>query len=284
MYIAIDIGGTHTRVITFTDLSLESEVSRVKFPTEDKFENQYEKLVKAITSSTQDKKILGISISQTGLISEDKSLLLDSDFCKDFVNKPMKDMLAKEFDTKVLLENDAVCAGLAELVFGNHTDPSRLAYITVSTGVNGMFIKKLQNNTYQLFSPEFGHIKIKGDGRICQCGKKDCIQSYISGDSLKQYYFQNAESIEDLRIWEKTVEFLAIAAVNFTVMFSPTELVFGGGMIENNQYMREKLQYEITSQLRKKYMPIISISEFSDKVGAYGALALFKLDPTSLVF
>lgn len=283
MYIAIDIGGTHTRVNSFTDLSLASEVRNERFPTEKFFNDEFRKISEAIKITSQNAKLSGISISQTGLISDDKTLLIASDFCKDFEYKPMKEMLEKEFGCHVILENDAVCAGLAELVFGQHDDTSRLGYITVSTGINGMFIKQLQNNKYQLFSPEFGHIKIKGDGRICQCGQADCIQAYISGDSLKQHHATNAENIEDLRIWEKTVEFLAIAAVNFSVMFAPTELVFGGGMIENNQYMREKLHYEILSQLRQKHMPVISISAFSDKVSTYGALALLKLKPESLL-
>ena len=66
-------------------------------------------------------------------------------------------------------------------------------------------------------------------------------------------------------------------------MFHPNVLIFGGGIIENNEYVRQKIQNEINSQVRGVKIPPIEISQFGDKVGVYGALALLKLNPSSLL-
>ena len=283
MYVAIDVGGTYTRVAVFSALDITTEVDAIRFATEKKYEDQYKKITDFISSVVGSEKITGIRISQTGSISEDKEMLVSSEFCLDFENKPLVASLRKYFGTEnVFYENDATAAGFAELIFGKNKDVNRLAYITISTGVGGVFIKKIQDK-YEVLTTELGHMMIAGEKRMCNCGLIDCIEAYVGGHSLSKQYLSDAKDINDLRIWEKAVEYLALAAVNLTRMCSPEALVFGGGMIENNEYIREKLQYEIKSQLRITELPLISISDFGDKIGVYGALALMAVNPVAII-
>lgn len=283
MYIAIDIGGTHTRVAAFSKLEIESEIDAIKFSTEKKFEDQYKEIEDFISSVKNSEEMQGIRISQTGSISSDKKMLLSSEFCPDFENKPFIQLLSEKFNTNnVFFENDATAAGFAELIFGKNKDVAKLAYVTISTGVGGVFIKKIQGK-YEVLSTELGHMMIAGEKRTCNCGSIDCIEAYVGGHSLSQQFFTDAKDINDLRIWEKSVEYLALASVNLIRMCSPDALIFGGGMIENNEYVREKLSFEIKSQLRDKKLPLISISDFGDKIGVYGALALMGVNPTRII-
>jgi len=283
MYVAIDTGGTHTRVALFSELDITAEVGATRFATEKKYEDQYKKIVDFISSIAGSKKIIGIRISQSGTISDNKELLVSSEFCPDFENKPFVASLRKDFQTEnVFYENDATAAGFAELIFGENKEVNRLAYITISTGVGGVFIKKIQRQ-YEVLTTELGHMMISGEKRVCNCGLTDCIEAYVGGHSLSQQYLSDAKDINDLRIWEKAVEYLALVSVNLIRMCSPEALVFGGGMIENNDYIREKLQYEIKSQLRTRELPTVSISDFGDKIGVYGALALMAVNPVAII-
>lgn len=282
MYIAIDIGASNTRVISFSNLTLESEIKSLRFPTDPNFEKGYENLVNAIKEVSSEEKINAIEISHVGAVSLDKKMMTSSANLPSYAHKPLVDSLEKEFQTKVNLENDSICAGMAEFAFGEYKDTDRMAYMTISTGMGAVIIKKIESS-YQVLMADVGHILVLGEGRKCTCGRIDCIEAYASGRALGRKFGGDAANIDDLLLWEKAVEYLAISSVNLITMFDPKVLIFGGGMIENNDYVREKIQYEIKSQLRGIDVPPIVISQFGDKIGVYGALALLKLNPSSLL-
>lgn len=282
MYIAIDIGATNTRIISFRDISLESEVKGERFPTDKDFEKGYTNIVEAIKKVSEGDRVDTIAISHVGSLNKEKTLMVGSANLPSYAQKPLKENLEKEFSCAVILENDSICAGLAEYAFGEYKEKGRFAYMTISTGMGALFVKKV-GETLHIIMADVGHVMVIGDRRECTCGQIDCIEAYASGKSFTKRFLKEAENIDDLRIWERAVEYLAISAVNFITMFRPEVLIFGGGMIENNEYIREKLQYEIQSQLRGTIVPIIAISNFGDKVGVYGALALLKLKPSSFI-
>ncbi|HXS14792.1 MAG TPA: ROK family protein, partial [Candidatus Saccharimonadales bacterium] len=247
--------------------------------TDDDFEVGYKNIFNAIREVSEDQPMEAIEISHVGAVSEDKTLMLSSANLPSYVKKPLVEKLKEEFQTKVALENDSICAGLSEFAYGEYKGTDKMAYMTISTGMGAVIIKQV-GDSYQVLMADVGHITVIGDGRFCTCGKTDCIEAYASGKSLGTRFGGDAAKIDDLLIWEKAVEYLAISSANLITMFHPNVLIFGGGIIENNEYVRQKIQDEIKSQMRVATMPPIAISTFGDKVGVYGALALLKLNPS----
>ena len=71
------------------------------------------------------------------------------------------------------------------------------------------------------FSGEIGHIPYENNSsRICRCGKKGCLECFLSLDVCEKY---GAGAIAD------PFEFLAVTSVN---LFDPEYLVAGGEAIE----------------------------------------------------
>ncbi|MDQ6985329.1 MAG: ROK family protein [Candidatus Dojkabacteria bacterium] len=274
MYISIDLGGTGTRIIASTDLSTEGIIEEVKYDTPQDFEPAFDKIVSSIKVVLKNESIDAIAVALAGIVNEERSELIVAANIPDYANKNLKAKLEKDFNCKVYLENDTVCAALAELEFGEAKDINSISYITVSTGIGGAFITK--EDGLKIFEAQVGHQMIGLHGKQCACDQRGCIETYAGGKSLSERFLRDASNIDDLRIWEDTVEYLAIACTNFLNLFLPDVLVLGGGMIQNNEYVKNKIEKEIRNQMRISEVPPILISNFVDEVGVYGGLALIK--------
>lgn len=282
MYITIDIGGTNIRVLSFTSFDRGSEGEFISFATPQNFEEGYTQIKNAIFKIKGDVSISGISISHAGEISREEKIALDISNLPDYIGKPLVKNLERDFFCPVIISNDSVCGSFGEYMYGEYKSENRFGYITVSTGIGASFIESF-GDKYHILGTELGHTMVVGQKQRCFCGRIDCIEMYTSGIAISSRFLKKAENMNDLRIWERAVEYLALAATNFIVMFAPKVVVFGGGMIESNVYIQQKLEYEIKNQLFEKPMPIIALSQLQEKNALYGALALLQVKPQNLI-
>ncbi len=273
MYIAIDIGGTKTIISGFKKLEPNSIVFTKNIPTGKNYEALKKELFLAIKSNT--KKVDGIGISHCGIVDKEKGMCDTSTNLPEFEKKPIVQDFKKEFKCDVKIENDLVCGGIAEAEFGFGKTYNRVYYFTASTGIGGAFVYKVNGKRY-IEQIESGHFVIKGEGLDSPTGQIDVLESYVGGRSMEKRFLKKPEEIDDLLLWEKQITYLATAVVNSIVMLHPEIVVLGGGMIEENEYVRKKLQIEIAEELRAREMPIIKITSMGKSVVVNGALALFK--------
>ena len=95
-------------------------------------------------------------------------------------------IIKKEFNGKIQINNDAKCAGLAEKQYGSLKDYDDAVFMCLGTGIGGaVFLggKELKPKRNPGF--EIGHMIIKKDGILCNCGKKGCFETYCSMKRLK---------------------------------------------------------------------------------------------------
>ena len=95
-------------------------------------------------------------------------------------------IIKKEFNGKIQINNDAKCAGLAEKQYGSLKDYDDAVFMCLGTGIGGaVFLggKELKPKRNPGF--EIGHMIIKKDGILCNCGKCGCFETYCSMKRLK---------------------------------------------------------------------------------------------------
>jgi glucokinase len=83
------------------------------------------------------------------------------------------------------LANDANAAALAEAAWGAGTGYRNVFYVTLGTGIGTALV--LQHRIYQGrtgMSGEGGHMTINFRGPHCACGKRGCIETYVSGTAI----------------------------------------------------------------------------------------------------
>jgi glucokinase len=95
---------------------------------------------------------------------------------------PLRDALAEALGARVVLENDANAAALAEWRFGAARGFRHAIYLTMSTGLGGGLI--LDGRLYRgdaNLAGEVGHVPVVWQGEPCACGLRGCAEAYIGG-------------------------------------------------------------------------------------------------------
>ena len=97
----------------------------------------------------------------------------------------LKDLIHKRLAVDVYLENDANAVTVGEQWFGLGVGLDNFLVVTIEHGV-GMGIV-VNGNLYRGASgigAEVGHMVVVPDGEPCRCGKKGCIEAYVSDNSI----------------------------------------------------------------------------------------------------
>lgn len=96
-------------------------------------------------------------------------------------------LIRKHYDLPVSITNDANAAALGEMLFGNARGMKHFLVITLGTGLgsgivaNGHLIHGASG-----FAGELGHIVVDPAGRKCGCGKRGCLETYVSATGLQR--------------------------------------------------------------------------------------------------
>ena len=185
--IGIDIGGMSIKAGLVDQNGVIVKENRVKTaPTAkeciDNMVEQINKLLKEQQVSIS--QIKGIGVGCPGAVSPDKGIV---DFLPNlgWNNVPLVDLLKEKFDTQIKIANDASVAALAEAIYGSAKDYNNCIMFTLGTGVGGGIIidKKLYDGGYGR-GGELGHITLDINGEPCTCGRRGCVETFVSATAL----------------------------------------------------------------------------------------------------
>lgn len=313
MYIiAIDIGGTQTRVAVVNE---EGEILQRKAILTnasdgvDKVMNRLIHLIHELYDPIVEKEgkqaIAGIGLAVPGTLNIHKGLIHSSPNLPDLRDVNIKQLLQTEFHLPVYMNNDANVAALGEFYFGKGRGINHFIYVTISTGVGAGIIENgrlLLGKDGQ--AAEVGHMCINPDGPLCNCGNNGCIEAYISGtaivrrtidllkksnepSSLRELSTISTKDIfaasknNDklaLQIIEETRKYLGVAIVNLLHLFNPQMIVFGGGVSQVGDYLfKEAITYAKTNAMYPMGEEIsYYVTDLGDNIGLLGAAALVK--------
>lgn len=266
-YLLFDLGGTNTRLsVTWNADSIGKQAT---YETPDDFDQGINKLSQAARSFLGDSTPGAIAGGIAGPLDPQKTLTVNPPNLPGWKNMPLKTRLQELFRSPVFLENDTAFAGLGESVFGAGKGYSLVAYLTVSTGVNGIRIVqgKIEENVLGF---EIGHQIVDLDGSVFP-GSRGELEDFISGRELKKRFNLEPSEITNLQVWNDIAKYLSIGIHNTLVYWSPEIVVLGGSIIK-----KVSLD-EVTNHLSEiltifPKAPILKKAELGDTNGLWGAL------------
>lgn len=268
-YLLFDIGGTKTRLsVSLDGKSIEPPVI---VPTQEKFSDEMKHL-KEISSELMDHKPTAAIGGMAGSLSKSKDTLIVSPNLPDWSGKNIKESLEKIFGIQTLLENDAAMAGLGEAKYGAGKDHKIIAYITISTGVNGVKIVdgKIDSN---IFGFEIGHQIINFDAShdFTNYGR-GTLEDYIGGRSLQLRHGDQIWHEQDKALWEDISYHASLGIYNTILHWSP-EIVIIGGTLGLSLDLKIIEQHLGNLLINFESLPKLTHSELGDLAGLWGALA-----------
>lgn len=214
--IGIDIGGINTAfgmVDEKGDVYAESVISTRKYPHVEDYPSYVEDLSRALRTMAHsiefEYELVGIGIGapnanyHSGKIEQPANLWK---FRKEDTNRDEKrrlfaladDLSAAFGGVKVLITNDANAATIGEMVYGNAKTMKDFIMITLGTGLGSGFVANGELiYGHDGFAGEFGHVIVERGGRECGCGRRGCLETYVSATGIKRTAFELMATMND---------------------------------------------------------------------------------------
>ncbi len=274
MFILFDIGGTKTRIAMSEDGTSFGEPKI--FNTASNFKIGMHHFKEAVRELVGDKDIEACVGGIAGPLNKNKDSLVGGPNLKNWINKPLKEELAKILNTKVYIENDSTMSALGEAVYGAGKGYNIVAYITISTGVGGSRIIDGKIDEASVgFEP--GHQIIDADKTLCpDCDGND-LEAYISGSAIEKRYSKKPYDITDDEFWNEIAKFLAYGLNNVAVYWSPDIIVLGGSMMKVPGIKINDVNAHFKNILKIfPILPIVKKAELANVGGLYGALQIIR--------
>lgn len=205
----------------------------------------------------------------------------------------------------VSLTNDANAAAVGEMTYGAARGMKDFIMITLGTGVgSGIVIDGKLVYGHDGFAGELGHVNVGGgDGRLCGCGKRGCLEAYCSATGVartaKEWLSASEEpsllrdvdnvSSKDvydaakrgdklsIRIFEYTGAILGRAFADFIAFSAPEAIVLFGGLAHSREFIYEpimKAMNENVMSIWKDKVKIVFSSLNESDAAILGASAL----------
>ena len=304
-FIGIDIGGTNT-VIGLIDLKGKILIEKTfTTPSMEPFQSFMTKLDKELTAIFNQSEIFpsGIGVGMPG--ANFKTGMVDSpeNFNWDHINIPQ--LISKKYNLPVKIMNDADAAAQGELSFGIAQDLKNFIHITLGTGLGSSIIVNGKIITgHSGIAGELGHTKIYSSNRMCSCGKRGCLETYVSANGIRRTVFEllsteqtdsvlrelsfqqlSPKIISDLvlkgdsiaiKTYQYTGRILGEKLANVIGLLSPEAIVFSGGLVAAGSSLFDPMKISIEENLLQMHKNSVEI-RFSDPNRNYAILGAASL-------
>lgn len=177
----------------------------------------------------------------------------------------------------VYVENVARTNALAELWFGAGKSQSEFLYVYLDRGVGAVLYRngELQYGASNV-SGEFGHMGIDLIGRPCYCGKKGCIEMYVSAGAILNRLESGEADVE--AVYKAVAEELGYGLSNLINLHNPNAVIIGGSVARLYTHMVKeaiKIAQALIFNNRAQETPL-SISAFDTAHSCIGSAALVQ--------
>ena len=296
-YLGIDIGGTNVKMGI-----VDAETGKISnFYSHDtsswrKSNHFIERLGDAIALQfIENKEVKKVGIGVPGLISRDRSTLLEITAIPETDGLPIIPMLSTRFpEHEFFLENDANAAALGEYYFGEGQIPEDYIFVTLGTGVGGAAIidkkvfkggggnamepghvpsrngKVLERNigknelldlANKMRADYKGKTQLPDDGTISTTG---LVAAAAEGDELAQ------------KIFDEVGTMLAEGLVSMVRILDITTILIGGGLSASFDYIMPSIKKQLNYWLTPYYIETLEIRKatLGNDAGLLGAASL----------
>ncbi|NYJ00169.1 putative NBD/HSP70 family sugar kinase [Nocardioides thalensis] len=128
--------------------------------------------------------LLGVGVATPGVVSAD-GVVLDAPNL-GWQDVKLAEVLGAVVDQPVYVANDANTAVMGEYTFGGG-DEGGLMLLRLSTGVGaGVVLGGRVLHGHGGAAGEIGHVQVDAGGEQCACGRRGCLETYLSVPRLRQ--------------------------------------------------------------------------------------------------
>lgn len=307
--VGIDLGGTCTKfgLVTRNGNLLASDAiptdSKISYQTF--FKRLYDQIKSLKEKVDEPLEIKGIGVGAptgnyfTGTIDNASNL--------DWSGKvPVVDVLHSFAPLPVVLTNDANAATMGEMLYGAGQNFENFISLTLGTGLgSGIVINNGLVVGQNGHAGEIGHTTVFYDGRSCKCGRRGCLETYVSAPGLIKTVRELADTKEieselkglsdsqlnakkitaaarendplALEAFEKTGRILGLKLADVVACINPEAIIITGGLSKAGSLILDPTKKHMEAQLLDMFKEQVDIllSTLTDKNAAILGSAAF---------
>ena len=306
--IGIDIGGTKMLGVVVDTDAPSRVVREARLPTPygtAAITGAVEALVTDLAVGLAPDVPLGLGIP--GLVDHDDRFRYGPNL-PDVVEVPLGSLLGARLGRRVVADNDATCATIAEFRHGAGQGHRDGMLLTIGTGIGGgLVIDGRVRHGANGFAGEPGHMVVDPRGPLCPCGRHGCWERFASGSGLGRLgrdaalagrlsaavelvggdteavrgeHVVTAARAGDADAGEVLDEFawwMALGIANLVDLLDPAIVVLGGGVMEAADVLLGRVVAAVPSQvLASEHRPAVAVvaAVLGEHAGAVGAALL----------
>ena len=222
--------------------------------------------------------------------------------------------MEKHFGHRVLIENDTRARCYGEYVKGCTGQEKNIIYLNLGRGVAiGIIIDGKLYYGRSGFAGEFGHTPYFDNEIICDCGKKGCLETEVSGIAIEnkmmnqirngrttilmdKFQKQHKIHINDIigaarnddtlsiELIEEAGEKIGKSIAFLINIFNPEQVIIGGSLANAGDYLMLPLKSAVNKySLRLVYNDtLFRATTLDDSIGSLGAAMLIRNQIISL--
>ena len=218
---------------------------------------------------------------------------------------PLAAMLQDQLGLAVAVANDAHITALGEKAYGSAHGMKDFIIVSISHGGLGscIFTNGLPHLGFNGFAGEVGHTCVEVDGRQCGCGRKGCLETYVSDRGLVKTAEEeiakskeptlmseldelNINTIVDcceigdrmaIETFRRVGSMLGVGLANYASVINPEAIILTGDMMAAGKWllkpMRQAFDEHVFRNIRGKVRILVSILKEGER-DVLGASAL----------
>lgn len=242
--IGVDLGGTKIEVavvrVRGVDAGLEPEVLlRERVPTERDggYDHVLSRAAGLVARALRDAPSAKIGVGMPGGLTRAGLVKNSNTTCLN--GRPFHDDLRRVVGRAIAFDNDANCFALAELGFGAARGAGLAFGVILGTGVGGGVVlggpPRVHRGPHGI-AGEWGHVVIDPAGPACYCGRRGCVETYLSGPAIERRHAartgrsQPLAEIDDPATLAEVAELFGRSLAIVVNVLDPDVIVLGGGV------------------------------------------------------
>ncbi|MCI0515138.1 ROK family transcriptional regulator [candidate division KSB1 bacterium] len=299
----IALANIESKILALTQFEYEAGLSLTDF-----IPKVYKKIDRLLSQNAiPAEKLISIGIGIPGFVNYTKGELAFADTLQGWAHLPLAAPFSSRYNVPVILENDANAITLVESLLGAGRGSSNLVCIWIGAGigagilVDGQLVRGATGNAGEFGYLEFSHFitaikpiqylysnqryfgEILSDLNLLA---KLVANSTKSRENLPVVF--NVEQFKELlqegeagnrvirEILDEYAYLLSLLCINIITTLNPSLIILSGLVIENSNYLLEKVRKCVEQGMWTIPFPISSIvvGELKEQAGVKGAIAL----------
>jgi glucokinase len=295
MYVGVDVGGTKVLAVELDDDGTVRRTAQRSTRGEEGTPTELEDALTASVAEVADgTPLTAVGVSAAGLVDIEADLVR---YCTHLPwrEDPVRARLADRWGTRVVMENDANCAAIAEHEHGAARGVDSFLMVTIGTGIGGAIVEggRVLHGSGGM-AGEFGHMRMVPDGLPCECGLVGCWEQYCSGNALPRLTAAERPDLLDgpavtaaaqegdpvaCAAFAQVGDWLGVGLAALISAFDPAMVVIGGGVSAVGDLLLDPARASMirsTYAASHRHLPPLVPATLGPQAGAIGAAYLAR--------